>query len=176
MAEAAAVTGFSDESSSGSSPTENDVFNLTDGVSSLSEGFTIPGTIDFSQNFGTESLLSTGPLNAIPDPVIGIVFGMEPIGEPVFGQSPMELMFDSATGLGDPMVGFLNLNTYESIETETIENYFDDPSLYNDYNATESEMQTETETEITGTTSIETFTGTSASDTIDKLILLHPGF
>ena len=59
MAEAAAVTGFSDESSSRSSPTENDVFNLTDGVSSLSEGFTIPGTIDFSQNFGTESLLST---------------------------------------------------------------------------------------------------------------------
>ncbi len=168
MAEAAAVTGFSDESSSGASPTENDVFNLTDGVSSLSEGFTIPGTIDFSQNFGTESLLSTGPLNAIPDPVIGIVFGMEPIGEPVFGQSPMELMFDSATGLGDPMVGFLNLNTYESIETETIETYFDDPSLYNDYNATESEMQTETETEITGTSSIETFTGTSASDTIDK--------
>lgn len=170
MAEAAATAGFSDDSSGGVSSTENDVFDLTAGSSSLSQSFTIPGTIDFSENFGTESLLSTGPLNAIQDSVIGTVFGMEPIGEPVFVQSPMELMFDSATGLGDPMLGFLNLTMYESSETETIETYFDDPSLYNDYQATGSAIQTETETETesTETSSIETFTGTSASDTIDK--------
>ena len=168
MAEAAAVAGFSDDLSGSVSSTENDVFDLTDEGSSLSQGFTIPGTIDFSENFGTESLLSTGPLNTIQDPVIANVFGMEPIGEPVFGQSQMELMFDSATGLGDPMLGFLNLTSYESSETETIETYFDDPSLYSDYQATESAIQTETETESTETSSIETFTGTSASDTIDK--------
>ena len=43
MAEAAAVTGFSEpESSSRSSPTENDVFNLTDGGDIIKRR-TIPG-------------------------------------------------------------------------------------------------------------------------------------
>ena len=48
-------------------------------------------------------------------------------------------------------------------------------SLYDDYNATESEMQTETETEINGTSSIGTSYITIAIQLI-KLILLHPGF
>ena len=77
-----------------------------------------------------ESLLSTGPLNAIPDPEHWNCIWYGPVGEPVFGQqSPMELMFDSATGLGDPMVGFESKYSMSLSSTETIESYFDDPSL-----------------------------------------------
>ena len=127
------------------------------------------------------SLPIPGSINAAQGPVMGSMFGMGPS----FGSAVMDTMGAGPMGIGDPflqgvsgfggepILGMLGPEPYGSPETEapTEAYFFEDPALYDDFNANQALNSSEPKlTGIIGTSSNDTLNGTNINDTIHGLL------
>ena len=149
MAEAAAAAGFDGPPPGGSlsEPTDGP---LGPGPGDISfSSALIPGTTGFSgpNDFGSP-LATIGPMNAVSGPMIGPSYGMGPLGGPGLAGLSMDTMGGplapgdmmlGVTGLSDPMGGILGpspfgpVGEYGNSTVEPVVEFFEDPSLYDDY-------------------------------------------
>ena len=127
------------------------------------------------------SPLGSGPMNAGQGLVMGPVFGMGPS----FGSAVMDTMGAGPMGIGDPflqgasgfggepILGMLGPDPYGSPETAapTEAYFFEDPALYDGFNANQALNSSEPKlTGIIGTSSNDTLNGTNINDTIHGLL------
>ena len=157
MAEAAEAAGFDGPPPGGSlsEPTDGPLGSgpggpgaVIPGDPSLSSAL-IPGTTGFSgpNDFGSP-LATVGPMNAVSGPMIGPSYGMGPMGGTGLGGLSMDSMGGQfapgdmmlgVTGLADPMGGILGpspfgpVGEYGNSTVEPVVEFFEDPSLYDDY-------------------------------------------
>ena len=110
----------------------------------------IPGTTGFSgpSDFGSPLAPQVGSINTLSGPMIGPSYGMGPLGGPGLAGLSMDTMGGplapgdmmlGTTGFVDPISGILGpgpfglVSEYGSSSTEPIVEFFEDPSLYDDY-------------------------------------------
>ena len=121
-------------------------------------------------------------MNAVSGPMIGPSYGMGPMGGTGLGGLSMDSMGGQfapgdmmlgVTGLADPMGGILGpspfgpVGEYGNSTVEPVVEFFEDPSLYNNYGRNNLPTSRPEENSNSGSES-QTHTGTTSNDTIDK--------
>ncbi len=143
-----------------------------------------------NQGFGIEPFDSFGAPGAFGTGIFmnGDSFGIElssessffsPFGEEEMFMNSMIMpgAEDNLYGTGFGDIGFMDgfIESYDSYDEEVTDEYFEDPSLYEDYETInssdeeESEASSSSSSSTTGTTGNDTLTGTNANDTISGL-------